>query len=171
MAGLQAGVVLSNVYTSEVQQQLQAAEEKSKKKGKRRLMGDGKAKLFSGDEFFALCVEDERQRKEDEAEAEQRKTLREAFAATLAAWKRNCDAIRERNKERKQRFEEAVIAWEEEKQVAKCEKRRPGWPQPKWKRDFNPEVLPERPKRSSEGEEEGSDDAADSEENDDINGT
>ena len=72
MMGMQARVVLANIYTSQVQGQLQAAEEKKKKKEKTRLMGDGKAKFFSGDEFYNLCVEDS-QRREDEVVAEQRK--------------------------------------------------------------------------------------------------
>jgi hypothetical protein len=60
MVGMQASVILSNLYVSRVQGQLQANEEKKGKKGKKRLLGDGKAKFFSGDEFYALCVEDER---------------------------------------------------------------------------------------------------------------
>jgi hypothetical protein len=71
MVGMQAGIVLANLYASRVQGQLQAAEERKQKKGK-RLMGDGKAKLFSGEEFYALCVEEEQRRAQEEAAAEQR---------------------------------------------------------------------------------------------------
>ena len=73
MVGMQAGVVLVNIYASEVQGQLQAAEGK-KQKGKKRLVGDRKAKFFSGDDFYALCVEDEKRQQEEEATAKQRKT-------------------------------------------------------------------------------------------------
>jgi hypothetical protein len=153
LVGMQASVVLANLYTSRVQGQLQAAEEKKKKQGKRRLMGDGKAKFFSGDEFYALCVEDERKRKEEEIAAEQRKNQRQSHAAGLAEWKKSCAAVKERNREKKDRFEEAVKEWESERAVAKAEKRRPGWQKPKWKQDFQPETLPERPKKTVEDEE------------------
>jgi hypothetical protein len=72
LVGMQAGVVLANIYASQVQGQLQAAEERKGKKGKKRLIGDGKAKFFSGEEFYALCVEDERKREEEDAAAAQR---------------------------------------------------------------------------------------------------
>ncbi|KAJ3805110.1 hypothetical protein F5876DRAFT_52391 [Lentinula aff. lateritia] len=52
----QAGLVLSNLYSVQVNRQLRAKEEKKSTKGKKRLMGDGKAKLFTGDEFYQLCV-------------------------------------------------------------------------------------------------------------------
>ena len=47
-------------------------------------------------------------------------------------------------------------AWEEEKVHAKAEKRRAGQPQPKWKRDFQPKVLPPRPKKDDAGEDKDS---------------
>src|SRR6267154_5702377 len=52
MIGMQAGVVLVNIYSGRVQGQLQAKEEKKKNKGKKnlKLMGDGKAKFFLGDD-------------------------------------------------------------------------------------------------------------------------
>jgi hypothetical protein len=156
LMGMQAGVVLANIYTSRVQGQLQAAEERKLNKGKKRLMGDGKAKLFSGNEFYTLCVEDERKKAEEEAAAGQRRVQRESHAAALAAWKTACDAIKDRNRQKKQDFEKALAEWEAERAVAKAERRRPSWVQPRWRRDFQPERLPERPKRQDNEEEEES---------------
>jgi hypothetical protein len=159
MVGMQAGVVLANIYSNRLQGQLQAREEKKRNKGKarKRLMGDGKAKFFSGDDFYAMCVEDERQRTEAEAEAAERKSQRESHVAILAAWKKNCDGIRDRNREKKMEYDAAVIKWEAEKAAAKLERRRPGWPRPKWKQDYEPEVMPERPKKNIEDDDEESD--------------
>ena len=148
MVGMQAGVVLANIYSSRVQSQLQAREEKSKNKGKKRLMGDGKAKLFSGDDFYTMCVEDERQRAEAEVEVAERKSQQENHGVALTAWKKECHDIRDRNREKKTEYDAAVIKWEAEKGAAKLEKRRPGWPKPKWKQDYEPEVMPERPKKN-----------------------
>jgi hypothetical protein len=150
MVGMQAGVVLANIYSSCMQGQLQVREEKKKNKGKKRLMGDGKAKFFLGDEFYAMYVEDERQCAEGEAEAAERKSQRESHVAALAAWKKDCDGIRDRNREKKTEYEAAVIEWEAEKAATKLERRRPGWPKPKWKQDYEPEVMPKRPKKNIE---------------------
>jgi hypothetical protein len=162
MIKMQAGIVLANIYSSQVQGQLQAAEEKKKNKGKKRLVGDGKAKFFSGDDFYALCVEDERKRAEEEALAEQKKNQRENHSAALVAWKKECEAVKERNKQRKEAFDIAVKGWEAERDSAKKEGRRPGWLQPRWKKDFEPEKLPERPKKQMEDE--GGEDDDDDEE-------
>jgi hypothetical protein len=149
MIGMQAGIVLANIYSSWVQGQLQAREEK-KNKGKKRLMGDGKAKFFLGDKFYALCVDDEQQRTEGEADAAERKIRRESHVVVLAAWKKDCDGIRDRNREKKMKYDTSVIDWETEKAAAKSEQRWPGWPKPKWRQDYKPEVMPERPKKSIE---------------------
>jgi hypothetical protein len=86
MVQMQAGAVLAGMYMSRAQAQLQAQEtRKSRKKGKRK-MGDGKAKYFTGDKFFQLAVDDTRERDEEEAGKEQRKTQHEAHAVELAAW-------------------------------------------------------------------------------------
>ncbi|KAJ7885300.1 hypothetical protein B0H14DRAFT_2338740, partial [Mycena olivaceomarginata] len=123
MVGMQAGVVLAGMNASRAQTQLQAQEtKKSRKKGKHK-MGDGKAKYFTGDEFFQLAVEDERQRKE-EAGKEQRKVQREARAVELSAWQKKNDLIRERNEAKKIVFAADLEAWEAEKTAAKEEKRK-----------------------------------------------
>lgn len=58
MNAMKVGVVLAEMYMDRAQQQLQVAEKRTKN-GKTRLMGDGKAKLFTGDEYYNMCVADE----------------------------------------------------------------------------------------------------------------
>ncbi|KAJ3831187.1 hypothetical protein F5878DRAFT_667818 [Lentinula raphanica] len=65
MIEMQAGVILSNIYVAQVNKQLQSKKDKEKSKGKGKLMGDGKAKLFTGDEFFQLCKAHEEQQPQD----------------------------------------------------------------------------------------------------------
>ena len=122
MLVMQAGVVLAGMYVDRAQEQLQAVEEKKKKNGKKRLMGNRKAKLFTGDEFYNLCVADEQEREKDAAVKEQRRIQRETHTATLVEWKRANDAIRERNDAKRVVFNEALKAWEDDKDAVKREK-------------------------------------------------
>jgi hypothetical protein len=160
MVSMQAGVVLANICASKMQGQLQAWEERKKKKVLKRLMGDGKAKLFSGDDFYALCVEDEARQKREAAAAEQRLHQREAHGVVLAAWKAECGAVQDHNQQRKLDYEQAMAEWEAEKAVAKEQKRRPKGVQPRWRQDYKPEKLPGRPKKTVEedGAESGGED-------------
>ena len=51
------------------------------------------------------------------------------------------------------------------------EKRRLGWLQPKWKRDYQPEMLPKRPWKQSKGEEDkGEEDKGEEDTNKDMDG-
>ncbi|KAJ3724097.1 hypothetical protein C8R42DRAFT_543765, partial [Lentinula raphanica] len=112
MMGMQAGVILSNIYAVQVNKQLQAKEDKEKSKGKKKLMGDGKAKLFTGDEFYKLCEEHEQHQQKTAEDAVERREAREVHAERLAEWKRENEAIKERNKKKKERYDEAVALWE-----------------------------------------------------------
>jgi hypothetical protein len=51
-----------------------------------------------------------------------------------------------------------LTEWESEKAAAKSEGRRLGWQQPKWKRDFQPQKLPVRPKKQEDESDGGDDD-------------
>ena len=146
MLAMQVGVVLAGMYMDWAQEQLQAVEQKKKKNGKKRLMGDGKAKLFTDDEFYNLCIEDEQEREKDTADKEQQHIQRETHIAALMEWKKKNDAIRNRNEEKKATFNEALKAWEDDRDAAKREKRRPRWTKPRWK-GYSPEVLIQCPKR------------------------
>ncbi|KAJ7311745.1 hypothetical protein DFH08DRAFT_717916 [Mycena albidolilacea] len=152
MIEMQAGVILSGMYVSRAQTQLQAQEtKKSRRKGKRK-MGDGKAKYFTGDEFFQLALDDERRQKEEEAGKEHRKVAWDAHSLRLAAWKKGNERIRERNEAKKVTLAADLAAWEVEKQEAKQERHKAGWEKPKWK-DYGPEVLLVRPTKADKDDE------------------
>ncbi|KAJ3897288.1 hypothetical protein F5879DRAFT_1031767 [Lentinula edodes] len=126
---------LQNVLLeSEVNRQLQAKEEKKSTKGKKRLMGDGKAKLFSGDKFYQLCVDNDK------------KILRMRMNVGMQGRHK---LKRSRNGRRITKQLKTVAAWEAEKEMAKAEKRKPRWNKPKWKY-YNPEKMKPRPKKPAE---------------------
>ena len=130
MVGMQASIILANTYLSQVQGQLKAREEK-KNKGKKRLMGNGKAKLFLGNDFYAMCVKEEQQRAEGKAKAAERKSRQESHVAALVVWKKDCDGVRDRNREKKMEYDVAVVNWEAKKATAKLEQSQLGWTKPK----------------------------------------
>ncbi|KAJ3746480.1 hypothetical protein DFH05DRAFT_953283 [Lentinula detonsa] len=169
---VQAGAVISNLYAMRANKQMQGSEEKAKNrgKGKKRLMGDGKAKLFTGDEFYGLCLDDEQKRQQELDDAHERRDMQQAHAGKLAEWKKQNDRIKERNEGKKVEYNKAVAAWEAERDQAKAEKRRTQWTKPKWREEYQPENLLPRPKKTTadadvdnDNEEESEDDDNDSE--------
>ncbi|KAJ7735176.1 hypothetical protein B0H16DRAFT_1731440 [Mycena metata] len=155
MIQMQAGVLLAGMYSTRAQTQLQAQETKTtkKKKGGRRKMGDGKAKYFTGEDFFRMAQQDALDKEEEEANKERRKVDKESHAGVLANW----------NEAKKVTFTADVVAWEAERDEAKVEKRRKEWDKPKWK-DYGSECLLPRPKKPAD------DDESDSSSNPDADG-
>jgi len=66
--------------------------------------------------------------------------------AALVGWKEMNGAIKERNEAKKVIFNDALKAWEDDRDAAKREKRRPRLTKPRWK-DYGPETLIQHPKR------------------------
>ncbi|KAJ7729907.1 hypothetical protein B0H16DRAFT_1469782 [Mycena metata] len=165
MIEMQAGVLLAGMYSTRAQTQLQAQETKTtkKKKGGRRKMGDGKAKYFTGEDFFRMAQQDALDKEEEEANKERRKVDKESRAGVLADWQAMNNAIRDRNEAKKVTFTADVVAWEAERDEAKAEKRRKEWDKPKWK-DYGSERLLPRPKKPAD------DDESDSSSNPDADG-
>ncbi|KAJ7334640.1 hypothetical protein DFH08DRAFT_706956 [Mycena albidolilacea] len=152
MIKMQASVILFGMYVLCAQTQLQAQEtKKSCRKGKRK-MGDGKAKYFTGDEFFQLVLDDEHRQKEEGVGKEQRKVVQDAHSLRLAAWKKGNKQIRERNEAKKVTLVADLAVWEVEKQEAKQERCKAGWEKPKWK-DYGLEVLLVRPTKADKDDE------------------
>lgn len=87
-------------------------------------MGDGKAKYFTGNDFYTLCVEDNQRQKDEEAAAKEMEALKQNHAEALAAWNKINDAIRWRNKDKKDAYPEAVATWEAEQDQSRRRKRR-----------------------------------------------
>ncbi|KAJ6608877.1 hypothetical protein B0H10DRAFT_2226474 [Mycena sp. CBHHK59/15] len=151
MLDMQAATVLAGMYSNRAQSQLQGIEERKQKKRGKRKMGDGKAKYFSGDDFYQLCLDDEKAKEDEAAEKEQRRVQREAHTSELAEWKKNNAAIRARNEAKKAKYAADKAAWDVESVAAKLQKRRPGWTKPKVK-DYGVEVLLLRPKKPADEE-------------------
>ncbi|KAJ7177099.1 hypothetical protein C8R46DRAFT_1078161 [Mycena filopes] len=154
----QAKSILTGLHTRRVSEQLQAQEDKKKRKGGKRKMGDGRPKLLTGDEFFDLCQEDAEKKEREGEEKEARKEQRAAHAEKLAQWQANNKQIRARNETKKAQYKADTEEWLEEKELAKAEKRKPEWLKPALK-DYGVEKLLPRPKKAvvdSEDEDEES---------------
>jgi hypothetical protein len=98
MVEMQASAVLAGMYSDRSQKQLQAAEERKKQKRGTRKMGHGKAKYFTGDDFYQLCLDDEKAKETEAGEKEERRVRREAHAGELAAWKKGNEDIRAKSR-------------------------------------------------------------------------
>jgi len=121
------------MFCDRLSSQLAAQEEKQRnaKKKKGKLFGDGLPRLLTGDDFFDRVVDFENTAAEEEIAREDRRKKRDERAEVMTAWKR-AEALRlERNKTRRQTFKDDLGAWEVERDLAKLEKRRTRWNQPK----------------------------------------
>ena len=130
---LQSVLVLQSIHCNRIMGQLAAQEENQNegKKKKDKLMGDGMPRLLTGDVFYDQVVEFDKAAADEEAQHENRKKQRESRAEALEIWKEAEKERRERNMIRKEIFKEELEAWEIEKELAKLERRKPRWGQPK----------------------------------------
>ncbi len=124
IVGMQATVVLQDRYVDRAQGHLQEAEEAKKNKKSTRPMGDGLAKLLDGDEFFDRVTEWETQWEKITNDKAKKKSSREMHSIALQRWKRLEEQRKGRNKEKREKHEETVKAWEHDRDLAKVEKRR-----------------------------------------------
>ncbi|KAJ7110299.1 hypothetical protein C8R43DRAFT_863894, partial [Mycena crocata] len=104
MIEMQAGTILVGMYANRAQAHIQATEHKKAKKGRAK-MGDGKAKYLTGDTFFQLCQDHEKDKAKAVADKDQRQADRETRASELASRQAKNERIRERNGERKKRYQ------------------------------------------------------------------
>jgi hypothetical protein len=133
MVAMQSALVLNGAYCDLVRSQLAAQEEKSKKKKKGRLVGDGLPRLLTAREFVRRVAEFEEKATEKATALEQRKATRAEKSEALKQWKVLDDERKERNKEIKNNWQERVREWEAERDLAKEEHRRPRWTKPSLK--------------------------------------
>ncbi len=156
MIGMQAGLVLQGVYVERAHERLEGLEGKGRVKKKQKLMGDGLPHLLDGDEFFDRVVEFEAAQTQKEAEKEQRRGEREAYDEQIEQWKMACAERDARVAAQRDRFARAKVLWEEERDLAKQERRRIGWKKPKLGRV---EPVPAKPRlrarRTAAAEEDG----------------
>ncbi|KAF9231425.1 hypothetical protein BU15DRAFT_82421 [Melanogaster broomeanus] len=119
------------MYCDHLSGQLAAQEEKQKKQKKGQLNGDGLPRLLTGEEFYTHVVEHEEAAEQEKIECESRRQRKEVQSRLLASWKEGDNARKQRNKERKVAYQDALQLWEEERNLAKQDKRRVAWAKPK----------------------------------------
>ncbi|KAF9238275.1 hypothetical protein BU15DRAFT_47895 [Melanogaster broomeanus] len=123
--------VLQSIYCGRMAEQLAAQEEKHKKAKKGQLNGDGLPRLLTGDDFFDLVVERQKALEEEKVAKEIRQREKEELSGVIAVWKEADKERKNRNKARREAFRKELDMWEQERALAKSEKRRIGWKRPK----------------------------------------
>jgi len=117
---LQASNILNEAYATWLCAKLAAREEKRNKKKSTKLVGDGLARLLSGDEFYELAQEKEKEMREGAREKERRKDGRALYKAAIEEWeviereRRDAKALATAN------LKKAVKAWEKKRDAAKA---------------------------------------------------
>lgn len=150
--GQQVAIVLQLMYCEHVRWQLATKEAKEAAGGgKGKLMGDGKAKLLSGDAFVALVIEHEEATRKGAEEKEARKTAREMHSQVMSKWKAAEEERQKRNRECTEWFKEAVEDWEIERDEQKLQK--PCWAKPKREALEGPIPKPKKVQVQEEEEE------------------
>ncbi|KIM35935.1 hypothetical protein M413DRAFT_78950 [Hebeloma cylindrosporum] len=169
---LQAANILNEAYADRLKKQLAAKEEKqTKKKKATRLVGDGLPCLLSGDEFYELAKEKEREVEEEARQKEAKKDGRAAYKLAMAEWN---EAERERKDAKalaNATFKKVEAAWTKKRDAAKAKGKK--FSDPKPKRGAMPAALP-WPKLKdfleAGGAEEAADDDAEADDQDDSQG-
>jgi hypothetical protein len=93
---LQASNILNEAYTERLRKALQTKEEKRGKKKGMKLVGDGLAKLLSGDEFYELAQAKEKEVREVSRQKEEQKEGQVAYDVAVEEW---AEADKERKDE------------------------------------------------------------------------
>jgi hypothetical protein len=162
MIGMQATTMLQGMYVEKVQGHLEEHEMRAgRKKSGNQLFGDGYGKLLSGDEFYNSTIEIEEQAKQKAAEKVERARKREEHATVVAEWKNNEAERKARNEEVRMVHQDAVKAWEAERDLAKAQRRKPRWTKPKQGLLEKPVPRPKKPEGDESGTEEEEEPAED----------
>ncbi|KAJ7118094.1 hypothetical protein C8R44DRAFT_589743, partial [Mycena epipterygia] len=131
MLGMQAMSVLQGMYADRAHSQLQAQEEKKNKKKQMGALGDGMPKLLTGDKFYNAVVANDESVARQAVEAAEKSTRRAQYAREIAKWKKKEEARKVQNDVKRGKHQARVRDWEQERDSAKTEGRRPGWTKPK----------------------------------------
>jgi hypothetical protein len=115
---LQASNILNEAYADRLCAKLAAQEEKRKKKKSTKLVGDGLPRLLSGDEFYELAQDKEREMREIAREKERKKDGRALYNAAMEEW----EAAEQVRKDAKDltavTFMKLVKTWEKKRDTA-----------------------------------------------------
>jgi hypothetical protein len=164
---LQASNILNEAYMERLRKALEAKEEKRNKKRKvTKLVGDGLPRLLTGDKFYELAKEKEKEVQDVEKQKEVRKDGKAAYRLAIDEWNEAEQARKDEITTIKEDWEKAVAAWTKKKAAAA--KKGNKFTEKKPKRDpLPPKTV--KPKMKGfvsggnrvENREEGADDAGD----------
>lgn len=116
---LQASNILNEAYATRLRKALETKEEKNNKKRKAtKLVGDGLPRLLTGDKFYELAKEKEREVHEIEKQKEVRKGGRVAYKTAIEEWNEAEEARKDEITTIKANWEKAVAAWTKKKAAA-----------------------------------------------------
>ncbi|KAI9573867.1 hypothetical protein HD554DRAFT_2202030 [Boletus coccyginus] len=124
---MQSTAVLNSLYCGHLSEQLAAQEERQKKQKKGQLNGDGLPRLLMGEEFYTRVVQHEETVEQDQIEHKICRKQKEIQSRLMTSWKEQDNARKQRNKEQKTAYHEALCLWKEERELAKQEKRWTAW--------------------------------------------
>lgn len=157
--GQRAAIILQNVYCEKVHCQLATKEEKKKKTGgRKKLVGDGKPRLLTHEDFIK-CVADHALAIQEEAtEKEKQKAARTEHSEVLKVWRAQEKARKARNVEADKKFWVEVELWETERDAMRAKKKKPRWNKPTRKPLERPIPRPKKRKDDSSSSDEASSD-------------
>jgi hypothetical protein len=156
--GQQAALVLQNVYCDKLRKEIYGQEEKRKKNPGNTALKikdiNKKGRLLTDPMLIELYAQHQAEIKEQNAEKQRKKNTREKHSEALKQWREGEEQRKKICAEINEKYQVALEAWIEEKELAKSEKRRAQWKKPV--RGPLPKAAP-KPKKQSEpvGEESG----------------
>jgi hypothetical protein len=125
-----ATAVLQGIYCARLKKQLFSSE-KSGDKESGRLLGDGLPAVLTSDEFLSQVVNRDERRDQQTRLKEARKEARLRHKKAVEVWQKENRKRIEQNKAEARHFELQFAQWKVERDLAKQEGRKPGWPKPK----------------------------------------
>ena len=117
---LQASNILNEAYAQRLCAKLAAQEEKRNKKKSTKLVGDGLPRLLSGDEFYELAQEKEKEMHEATREKERKKDGRALYNVAVQEWEVEEQARRDAKVLATANIKKAIKAWEKKRDSAKA---------------------------------------------------
>jgi hypothetical protein len=148
--GQQAALVLQNQYCERLRNEIHGVEEKRKKKGNTAMkikQINQRGRLLTDDNLVALYAQHHAEIEARATEKEKRKADRDKHSEVVKKWKDQEEKRKQKCAEINARYKAEVQAWNDEKELARTEKRRPHWKKPV--RGPLPKAAP-KPKRDSE---------------------
>ena len=134
ICGQQAALVLQNVYCDKLRKEMYGQEEKRRKKDGNTALKikdiNKKGRLLTDPMLIELYAQHQAEIKEQNAERERKKEPWEKHSEALKRWREGEEQRKKICAEINEKYQLALEAWVEEKELAKTEKRRAQWKKP-----------------------------------------